>query len=192
HGGYTRQPSSIAAIERGLGATIIDDPSKRETSVTPGRNNKSDVEDWGVSGEGVYDFGAAELTSITAYRYDKYTRGTDADFNNLDILYRPSDGGSYNRFETFSQELRLQGNAWDNRLDWLVGGYYANEKLQVADNLTYGNQYDQYANCLIAANFAGATGQAQLLTPGSPTCFNKGVASFLLPFVGANAPALAA
>ena len=35
----------------------------------------------------VYDFGWAELTSITAYRYNKYTRGQDADFNNLDILY---------------------------------------------------------------------------------------------------------
>ena len=60
----------------------------------------------------IYDFGWAELTSITAYRYNKYTRGQDADFNNLDILYRDDDGGSYNRFKTFTQELRLQGNAF--------------------------------------------------------------------------------
>ena len=145
-----------------------------------------------MSGEGVYDFGWAELTSITAYRYNKYSRGGDFDFNDLDILYRDDDGGSYNRFKTFSQELRLQGNAFGNHLDWLVGGYYANEKLQVADNISYGADYDRYANCLVADNFAFLTGQAGLLTPGSATCFNKTIASALLPAVGANAPALAA
>jgi outer membrane receptor protein involved in Fe transport len=191
-GGFTTGPSTIKHILTGLGATIIDDPSEREMSITPGRNYNSDVRDWGLSGEGVYDFGWAELTSITAYRYNKYTRGMDADFNNLDILYRDDDGGSYNRFKTFSQELRLQGNAFGNRLDWLVGGYYASEKLQVADNLSYGDDYDAYANCLVADNFAAATGQASLLAPGTPTCFNPIVANALLPFVGANAPALAA
>ena len=76
-----------------------------------------------------------------------------------------------------AQELRLQGNAFDNHLDWLVGGYYANEKLQVADNLSYGADYDRYANCLVADNFAFLTGQAGLLTPGSATCFNTTIAS---------------
>ena len=37
---------------------------------------------------------------------------------------------TFRRFKTFTQELRLQGTAFDDRLDWLVGGYYANEKLQ--------------------------------------------------------------
>ncbi len=123
------QPSTIAGIERALGGVINDDTFSRRTAITPGRDYDSNVKDYGISGELTYDFGAAELTSITAYRYNKYSRGQDADFNNLDILYRPSDGGSFNRFKTFSQELRLQGNAWNNRLDWLVGGYYANEKL---------------------------------------------------------------
>ncbi len=191
-GGITTGPSTIKGILTGLGATIIDDPSQRKTAITPGRNYNGDVTDWGVSGEGVYDFGWAELTSITAYRYNKYTRGMDADFNDLDILFRADDGGSYNRFKTFSEELRLQGNAFGNHLDWLVGGYYANEKLQVADNLSYGNDYDRYANCLVADNFAAVTGQSALLAPGTPTCFNPVIANALLPLVGANAPALAA
>jgi len=191
-GSVTTAPSTIAGILRGLGATIIDDPERREMSITPGRNYNGRVNDWGISGEAVYDFGGAELTSITAYRYNKYTRGMDADFNDLDILFREDDGGSYNRFKTFSQELRLQGNAFGNKLDWLIGGYYANEKLQVADNLSYGNDYDRYANCLIAANFAAAAGVPSLLQTSSPTCFNKTVAGAALPLFGANAPALAA
>ena len=101
-----RSPASSAA----LGGIIQDDPYDRKVSITPGRNYDSRVKDYGVSGEVVYDLGWAELTSITAYRYNNYVRGQDADFNNLDILYRRSDGGSFNRFKTFTQEPRLQGN----------------------------------------------------------------------------------
>lgn len=174
NGNVEHGPSTIAGILRGLGATIVDDPHKRDVSITPGRNYTSNVNDGGLSGEGVYDFGWGELTSITAYRYNKYTRGQDADFNDLDILYREDDGGSYNRFKTFTQELRLQGNAFDNRLDWLVGGYYANEKLRVVDNLKFGDDYNRYTNCVVAANFAAAT-TPLLLAPGTfPNCFNTG------------------
>ena len=169
------QPSSIAAIERGLGAIINDDTFDRDVSITPGRNYRSDVKDYGLSGEVVYDMGWAELTSISAYRYNKYVRGQDADFNNLDILFRDDDGGAFNRFKTFTQELRLQGETFGGRLNWLVGGYYANEKLGVDDNLQYGQDYSRYANCLVAANFTAAA--PTIIAPGvSPTCFNPLVA----------------
>lgn len=171
-------PSTIAAIERALGGIINDDTFSRRMSITPGRDDASRVRDWGLSAELDYDLGGAQLTSITAYRYNKYIRGQDADYNNLDLLYRPSDGGSFNRFKTFSQELRLQGTTWGNRLDWLIGGYYANEKLGVDDNLAYGSDYARFANCLVAANFVGGGSPASLLAPGaSPTCFNSVVAT---------------
>jgi iron complex outermembrane recepter protein len=170
------QPSTIAAIERALGAVINDDPYDRDISITPGRDYDSDVDDWGLSNEFNWDFGGATLTSITAYRFNEYTRGQDADFNNLDILFRDSDGGSFNRFKTFTQELRLAGEAMGGRLDWLVGGYFANEKLRFDDNLAYGNDYARYGNCLVAANFAASVGPA-ILAPGAvPNCFNPLVA----------------
>jgi len=149
-------PSTIKFIEDGLGAQIQDDTFERKTSLTPGRSYRSDVKDGGLSAEAVYDFGGAELTSITAYRYNKYIRGQDADFNRLDILYRDDDGSAFNRFKTFTQELRLQGETMGGKLDWLVGGYFANEKLRVVDNLAYGDDYSRYANCLVANNFAQA------------------------------------
>ena len=187
-GSVAEQPSTIAFIERsmiganGMHGIIEDDPFQRDVSITPGRSYRSDVTDWGISGELVNDFGWGELTSITAYRYNKYTRGQDADFNNLDILFRDDDGGSFNRFRTFTQELRLQGNAWNNRLDWLIGGYYANEKLTLRDNLAYGADYAAYSNCLVALNFVANGAPSNLLAPGaSPTCFNPGVAGAILP-----------
>jgi outer membrane receptor protein involved in Fe transport len=192
NGEDVESPSIIATIENGLGAEIQDDPFARKVSITPGRNYASDVKDGGVSAEVVYDFGGAELTSITAYRINKYTRGQDADFNKLDILYRDDDGGSFNRFKTFSQELRVQGEALGGKLDWLVGGYYANEKLRVVDNLSYGEDYERFANCLVANNFAQVTNQFGLIDTNNPTCFNPAVAGALLPFVGSSATALSA
>src|SRR5207244_6379548 len=136
----------------------------------------------------VYNVGDAEHTTITTYRYNKYIRGQDADFNNLDIFVRPDDGRAFNRFKTFTQELRLQGKAFGDHLDWLVGGYYADEKLTVRDNLSYGADYGRYSNCLVAANFAAnpAIGSAILAPGASPTCFNPAVAGAILPFLPAS------
>ena len=201
--GVGNTPSTIAAIERGLGGDIEDTPFRRKVSITPGRDYDSDVDDWGASNELNYDLGGVSLTSITAYRYNKYTRGQDADFNNLDILFRASDGNSFNRFRTFTQELRLNGKAFDNRLDWLVGAYLANENLHVKDNLAYGSQYGNYSNCLVAANFASgliatgipaavAAGHA-LVSPTNPTCFNQAVAGGVIGLLpAAQQPVLAA
>lgn len=187
-----KNPSTMQRILRGLGAVINDDPYDREAEITPGRSYNSDVVDYGISAEATYDFGGVELTSITAYRYNDYERGQDVDFNSLDILYRDGSGGSANRFKTFTQELRLQGEAFGGRLDWLFGGFYMHENLRVKDNLTYGADYSRYANCLVANNFAALTGQAALVQTSSPTCFNSAVAGAVLPLAGANAPALAA
>lgn len=183
--GVGEQPSTIAAIERGLGAVIIDDTYRRDASITPGRNYDSDVDDWGLSNEIDYNFGGAALTSITAYRSNKFRRGQDADYNNLDILYRDNDGGAANRFRTFTQELRLNGKAFGDRLDWLVGGYFANENLRVNDNLSYGADYGRYSNCLVAANFAAnpLIGPSILAPGASPTCFNPAVAGAIAPFL---------
>ncbi len=107
------------------------------------------MKDWGVSGEINYDAGGVALTSITAYRDNKYIRGQDADFNSLDILYRPDDGRDFIRFRSVSQELRAQGELFEGKLNWLVGGYYSHEKLDVRSALTYGADYDRYIGALV-------------------------------------------
>ncbi len=162
------QPSTIKAIETALGGIINDDPFARKVSITPGQNYDSEVDDWGVSGEVNYDFGGANLTSITAYRYNKFDRGMDADFNNLDILHRDHDGASFTSFRTFTQELRLQGTAFDDRLDWLVGGYFANEKLRLDDNLSYGPDYQRLTNCVLFASVLPSA-----VNPLQPGCVNQ-------------------
>lgn len=170
-GTINRTASPIAALLRGLGGIINDKPFVRNTAITPGQSYRGDVRDWGVSGELNYDLGAAKLTSITAYRNWRWLRGQDADFNNLDILHREDDGTANQKFSTFTQEIRLQGNAFDDKLDWLVGGYFANEVLTLNDNLAYGADYTRYADALTRLSvptFPGYAVVGALLSPTAP------------------------
>ena len=161
-------PSTLVAFEQALGAVINDDPFRRNVSITPGRSYRSDVRDWGVSGEINYDMDGVKLTSITAYRDWRLARAQDADFSNLDLFVRPDDDNYRQSFKTFTQELRLQGEAFGGVLDWLVGAYYADEKLNLQDNLRYGSQYGSFYSCLLASQVGG-------LAPGQPGCLSPAV-----------------
>ena len=132
------------------GATpYTQDPYRRNISITPGRDYVSDLEDWGVSGEINYNLGAAKLTSITAYRQYRSADYGDYDYATADLLYR--DPGTFRQFKTFSQELRLQGSAFGDALDWLIGGYYAHEDLTLRDNIRFGADYGRFAACRLMA-----------------------------------------
>jgi outer membrane receptor protein involved in Fe transport len=152
----------IGAFSRGFDRTV---------SVTPGRSYAGETKDYGFSAQIDYDFGGATLTSITAYREYRSGQGGDVDYGTVDILYRAPSDDAYRQFHTFTQELRLQGEAFDGKLDWLVGGFYANEQLTVRDNLRFGSQYGRFANCrlLSGGGFAG------LYSPTSPLCVLPGV-----------------
>ena len=182
-------PSTLAALEREMGA-ILDDNTYRTTSVTSGRDYTSNVDDYGLSAQADYDFGAAKLTSISAWRHNDFVRGVDLDYNNLDLLYRTGNGGTDQRFNTFTQEVRLQGKTWGDRLDWLVGGFFMDERLRLTDNLGYGQNFARYSNCLVALSFASSTGQAGLLDPANSTCFNPAVANSVLPLLSAGSQAV--
>ena len=156
----------LAAFNQGYG---------RDISVSRGRTFGGRTTDGGVSLELGWDFGGAKLTSITAYRSYKSGQGSDTDYSSVDILYRGnSTTNNYRQFKTFTQELRLQGTAFDNKLDWLVGGFYTNEKLQVADNLRFGSQYGRFATCRL---FSGG-GLAALYSPTSAGCLAARPAAF--------------
>ena len=167
-GNVVSSPNTLLPILQALGSNIQVAPAGqafvRAQSTTPGFDYRSDTKDWGVSGEFNWDLGEAKFTSVTSYRDYKNAQGQDADFSALDILRRTDLD---RRFQTFTQELRLQGEAFSGRLDWLVGAYFADETLNVDDDLKYGNDYERFANCLL---LAGALPTAVL--PSNPFCTN--------------------
>jgi len=174
--GATRNPTNrIVDILTALGTTFPNgatpydqDPYQRNVSITPGRDYVSNLKDWGISGEINYDFGGAKLTSITAWRDYKSADYGDYDYSTADLLYR--DPNTFRQFRTFSQELRLQGSAFGNALDWLIGGYYAHEKLTLRDDIRAGADFGRFAACRLMAG-AGNTSNlspAQLGLCGAP------------------------
>ena len=159
--------NNIINVLRDLGQDLgaLHSGYRRDLSVTEGRDYTGKTKDWGFSGQIDYDLGPATLTSITAYRHYDADQGGDIDYSEVDILFR-DPGGAGRRFNTFTQELRFQGNAFADRLDWLVGGYYANEDLRLTDNLRFGNQYGRFATCRIVS----PGGLSALYSPTSPAC----------------------
>ncbi|MDP8993781.1 MAG: TonB-dependent receptor [Pseudomonadota bacterium] len=176
----------IVDVMRSMGAIFPPNPFDRDIAITPGRTYRGDTRDWGVSAQVDYDFGAARLTSITAYR-DYYAEApSDTDYGNLDILYRARDANvAFRGFETFTQELRLQGSAFNGFLDWLVGGYFANEDLHVRDNIRFGTQYGAFAACRLIATI---NPNPVLRNPAAPGCMSPIGRGALTGAFGAAAP----
>ncbi|WP_374470499.1 TonB-dependent receptor [Phenylobacterium sp.] len=109
------------------------------------RSTAQRVEDMGLSAEANWDITPdITLTSVTAVRDWRAETGQDADFTSADLVYRPADGSNYIEFTQFSQELRLAGQAVDNRLNWLVGGFFAKEDLNSRAVLRFGADYYPY------------------------------------------------
>ena len=159
--------NNIINVLRDLGQPLagFSNPFSRNIYVSSGRSFEGTTEDWGISGELNWDLGGAKLTSITAYRSYQSGQPGDVDYGTVDILYRP-DPGVVREFGTFTQELRLQGEAFNGHLDWLVGAYYANENLDLTDNLRFGRNYGRFATCRIISG----GGLAGLYSPANPGC----------------------
>lgn len=177
----------IVDIMKSMGAVFpsAGDPYNRQIANSPGRAYSNVTKDYGASGQIDWKFGGVSLTSITAYREYKSDGASDIDYGSLDIGYRPDDGNNYRQFHTFSQELRLQGSALGDKLDWLVGGYYSHEDLQVVDNLKFGTQYGAFAACRIVANVNPAS---VLRDPTKPGCLSATGTAALTGALGAAAP----
>lgn len=160
--------NNIINVLRDLGQPLsrLNAGYDRVLSVTAGRSYLGNTKDGGLSLQVDYDLGGANLTSITGYRYYKSGQGSDTDYSSVDILYRAPSGDAFRRFKTFSQELRLQGEAFDGKLDWLVGGFFADEDLTVQDNLRFGNQYGRFATCRLISG----GGLAGLYAPTAAGC----------------------
>ncbi|HUG46232.1 MAG TPA: TonB-dependent receptor, partial [Sphingomicrobium sp.] len=157
---------------RALNADMFD----RNIYPTPGRSYAGETEDYGISLEANLDLGGAQLTSITAYRDYSNTQGSDTDYTTVDILYRePGPAAGARAFKTFSQELRLQGEAFGGVLDWLVGGYFASEDATVRENLKFGSQYGAFAPCRVVLAISPA-----LVSPLSTGCLSAGGRAALL------------
>ncbi len=157
----------FAGVLRALspGAGVITTPDIERRLVYANRGTAQEIKDRGVSLEVNWDtpwLGGAQLTSITAARKWDTVNGQDSDFSTVDLLYRDPDGSFSREFQQFSQELRLAGET--ERLNWLVGLFYASEDLESRETLKAGTQLQAYLNGIFG--LVGIPGAAPAYAPG--------------------------
>ncbi|MES2753043.1 MAG: TonB-dependent receptor [Pseudomonadota bacterium] len=155
----------LAAVVQGVAASrgrvglYTGAPSDRIQAISPERNYGERVRDFGVSGELNANLGDnLKLTSITAYRDWRALRDQDIDFSGIDRAYRDDYKST---LRDITQELRLQGSAFDDRLDFLFGGFYLNENLKLRDTVRFGTDANLYVDTIFASSggqFFGSRG----------------------------------
>lgn len=114
----------------------------------------NDVENYGISGQVDYSFGALTLTSISAYRKTQLMADQDVDFTSLPAVTGANIGDA--DIDTFTQELRIASD-FDGPVNFLIGGYYFDERVDTSDSIVYGSAFRSFANLLLQ----GATGGTQ-------------------------------
>jgi iron complex outermembrane receptor protein len=139
----------IDALASDTGLAPVADPFARQA--WSNRDTTQKIQDKGLSGEVNWTtpwFGSATLTSITALRDWQAINGLDFDYSSADILYRQgTKDESFTGFKQFSQEFRLTGS--NEKVDWMVGLFYANEDLTRNDSYRFGTGYEAYLSTLV-------------------------------------------
>ena len=117
---------------------------------------------WGMSGELKWDFGGAKLTYIGSYRKFDSSSTTTGGFTS-NATYTVGNGAATSRpgilpsgdhIKTMTHELRLQGSAFEDKLDWLIGGFYGDEKIRADQTMTLNADFQRTGS---AFNFGPAT-----------------------------------
>ncbi|WP_332816540.1 TonB-dependent receptor [Sphingopyxis sp.] len=118
----------------------------------------NEIENYGGSAQIDYDLGSMALTSITAYRKVKALTNQDSDFTGADLIGENSQDLG---IDTFTQELRLTSD-FDGPINFLIGGYYFNEKIDQKNDIRFGTQFRPYGDQLIRAASGNALNVAML------------------------------
>jgi outer membrane receptor protein involved in Fe transport len=136
---------------RGLGGKIISNqPFAYLTATNIPTSNK--IDNYGFSGQIDWNLNdSLAITSISAYRVVKANTNQDSDFTSADLIGK---NANQTKIDTFTQEVRLT-SSFDGPLNFLIGGFYFNEKVNSANQLTFGKDFKAYANGLSANNYSG-------------------------------------
>ncbi len=104
----------------------------------------NEIQNSGLSLQVDYDMDGATFTSITAFRNQSRFENADVDFTSARLI---STNSSDTEIDTFTQEFRLTSSGQGD-IDWMIGGFYFDEEVEVDNILTYGQDFRAYGNVL--------------------------------------------
>jgi iron complex outermembrane recepter protein len=141
-------PTAAAITSPLLGGQIIaNQPLARTSALNFDSTNK--IKNYGFSGQANWETGDIDITGIAAYRAVRSFTNQDSDFTSADII---GFNGADTDIDTFTFEGRVASD-FDGPLNFLVGGFYFHENIDVASSLTYGTDFRNYANLLSSGTY---------------------------------------
>lgn len=161
-------------------ANLVDGPTGGAVRALGGRINSNNpfsydsfgnfesvnkISNYGGSAQADWEFtDTLSLTSITAYRKVDIFTNQDVDFTSADIV---GDNRNSTDIKTFTQELRIASD-FDGPLNFLLGGFFFKEDIDVAAQLTFGRDFRGYANLLSGGAYSSVEPLLRSLNPGLP------------------------
>lgn len=149
------------------------DTDNNTRAVDANQEGKDKVDLFGASSQATWRLGGVSLVSVTAWQWAHRNdlENTDASpLQMVEINYR-------SRQHQFTQELRLQSNDASARLNWVLGAYYMDEKVQ--DNTRQDVLRDLRPLFMTPENPTGLSLENSVATFGYPyTQKTKGYAVF--------------
>ncbi len=162
--GNVRNGPTGAIVQALAGGRGIDPENLFSYDVFNNFLSTNEIQNYGGSGQIDYEVGAFTLTSITAYRQVRADTNQDSDFTGADLIGQNSQDLD---IDTFTQELRIASD-FDGPFNFLLGGYYFNEKIDQQNDIRFGTQFRPFAGAQInpAAFAAGGVNGANAVVAG--------------------------
>lgn len=124
-----------------IGSTIINPADIEDLNIAANGKLEYNATDKGAAAEIEWDLGPVTLVSATGYRDYDDSNSKDNDFTGVDVL---RSNQKLPKVQLWTQELRLEGQLFDDRVDWMVGGYYADEDLERSNEFIWGSQITDF------------------------------------------------
>ncbi len=117
---------------------------------------RADIDNYGVTGELEFPLSDnADLIFIGSYRKYESFENYDSDFTALDIFNVPALNLE---IDNWTAELRLQGEAMEGKLNYMIGGFYSDEQIDQSVSFSLGADYGENVGALLFVPTGGALG----------------------------------
>jgi iron complex outermembrane recepter protein len=176
------QESSLVAANIFLAAGLPQNGGIQVSGVNAAKNRRSNsqqfrdkIEQGGASAEANLKIGNADLVSITGYRISRAESTQETDFSTLNIISTNDNGStapanilpSFTKIKTFNQEVRISGEALDDKLQYLFGVYYSDERINEIQSLSLGSDFQRAISVnLIALGAPGSNPARDIFASG--------------------------